>query len=29
LQRADKILENHSVEIDLESGLPLLDLDMC
>jgi two-component system sensor histidine kinase KdpD len=28
LQRADKILENHSVEIDLESGLPLLDLDM-
>ena len=28
LQRADKILQNHSVEIDLESGLPLLDLDM-
>ena len=28
LQRADKILEIHSVEIDLESGLPLLDLDM-
>ena len=28
MQRADKILENHSVEIDLESGLPLLDLDM-
>jgi hypothetical protein len=28
LQRADKILQNHSVAIDLESGLPLLDLDM-
>jgi two-component system sensor histidine kinase KdpD len=28
LQRADKILQNHSVEIDLESALPLLDLDM-
>jgi two-component system, OmpR family, sensor histidine kinase KdpD len=28
LQRADKILQNHSVVIDLESGLPLLDLDM-
>jgi two-component system sensor histidine kinase KdpD len=28
LQRADKILQNHSVEIALESGLPLLDLDM-
>jgi len=28
LQRADKILQNHSVEIDLESGLPLLELDM-
>ncbi|HUB64314.1 MAG TPA: sensor histidine kinase KdpD [Methylocella sp.] len=28
LQRADKILQNHSVEIELESGLPLLDLDM-
>ena len=28
LQRADKILQNHSVVFDLESGLPLLDLDM-
>ena len=28
LRRADKILQSHSVEIDLESGLPLLDLDM-
>ena len=28
LQRADKILQYHSVEIDLERGLPLLDLDM-
>ena len=28
LHRADKILENHAVEIDLESNLPLLDLDM-
>lgn len=28
LQRADKILQNHSVEINLESDLPLLDLDM-
>ncbi len=28
LQRADKILQNHSVAINLESGLPLLDLDM-
>jgi two-component system, OmpR family, sensor histidine kinase KdpD len=28
LQRADNILQNRSVEIDLESGLPLLDLDM-
>src|ERR1700730_8336047 len=28
LRRADKILQNHSVAIDLESGLPLLDLDM-
>jgi two-component system sensor histidine kinase KdpD len=28
LQRADKILQNHSVEIDLDSNLPLLNLDM-
>jgi len=28
LQRADKILQNHSVEIDLETGLPLLNFDM-
>jgi two-component system, OmpR family, sensor histidine kinase KdpD len=28
LQRADKILKSHPVAIDLESGLPLLDLDM-
>src|ERR1700731_3892666 len=28
LQRADKILQRHSVEIDLESGLPLLNFDM-
>ncbi|HZM07313.1 MAG TPA: ATP-binding protein, partial [Methylocella sp.] len=28
LQRADKILQNHSFVIDLESGLPLLNLDM-
>ena len=28
LQRADKILHGHPVTIDLERGLPLLDLDM-
>src|SRR4029077_3694965 len=28
LQRADKILQNYSVEIDLETGLPLLNFDM-
>jgi K+-sensing histidine kinase KdpD len=28
LHRADKILQNHTVEIKLESNLPLLDLDM-
>src|ERR1019366_6004357 len=28
LQRGDKILRNHSIKIDLESGLPLLDFDM-
>jgi two-component system, OmpR family, sensor histidine kinase KdpD len=28
LQRADKILQNHTVEISIESRLPLLDLDM-
>jgi two-component system sensor histidine kinase KdpD len=28
LHRADKILQNHTVEISIESGLPLLDLDM-
>jgi two-component system sensor histidine kinase KdpD len=28
LHRADKILQNHTVEIKLESDLPLLDLDM-
>src|SRR6202023_4249816 len=28
LQRADKVLQNHSVEIDLETGLPLLNFDM-
>jgi two-component system, OmpR family, sensor histidine kinase KdpD len=28
LQRADKILQNHAVEIDLETGLPLLNFDM-
>ena len=28
LQRGDKILRNHSIKIDLERGLRLLDLDM-
>jgi two-component system, OmpR family, sensor histidine kinase KdpD len=28
LHRADKILQNHAVEISIESRLPLLDLDM-
>jgi len=28
LQRAGKILQDHEIEIDLEAGLPMLDLDM-
>jgi two-component system, OmpR family, sensor histidine kinase KdpD len=28
LHRADKILQNHTVKIEIESDLPLLDLDM-